>query len=269
MRQVLLALITIIAVASLAAVGSYAHFSDTETSADNVLETGSLDLQLGDWDEGFTDDPLYDSVTQTWYYLGSYPPGMAPGDSLHATVYLTNVGDSAGDHLDIYCDIVNTELTDYDTDEEHDAENAKVGGRDDDDDGLVDEDWFDGIDNDGDGLIDEDLGYGDVPITRAPGYGIFDKDKVMIINYMEYKNSPPSPIVIVWNDGTDWDPAYMADVDGDGKITLYDFDKHPVLNLPPPVGGLANLSMKVTFDINAGDEYQGDQTQMTLIFNLL
>ena len=267
MRQVLLALITIIAVASLAAVGSYAHFSDTETSPDNVLETGSLDLQLGDWNEGFTDDPLYDSVTQTWYYGGSYPPGMSPGDSLEAAVYLTNVGDSAGDHLDIYCVIVNTELDDYDVyPSEHDAEQAKVGGRDDDDDGLVDEDPLDGADNDGDGLIDEDLGYGDV-VPLEPGYGIFDKDKVMIINYMKYQNA--GAIDIVWNDGTEWDPTYMADVDGDGKITLYDFKKHPVPNLPPPVGGFANLSMKVTFDINAGDEYQGDQTQMTLIFNLL
>lgn len=269
MKQVLLALITIIAVASLATLGTFAHFSDTETSPDNVLETGSLDLQLADWDEGFTDDPLYDSVTQTWYYLGSYPPGMSPGDSLEAAVYLTNVGSLTGDRLDIYCVIVNTELDDYDVfPSEHDAEQAKVGGRDDDDDGLVDEDPLDGADNDGDGLIDEDLGFKDV-VPLEPGYGIFDKDKVMIINDMEYQNSPPSPIVIVSNNGTSWDPTYMADVDNDGKITLYDFKKHPVHNLPPPVTGLAHFEMKVTFAINAGDEYQGDQTQMTLIFNLL
>lgn len=266
MKQVLLALTTIIAVASLAAVGTLAHFSDTETSPGNVLETGSLDLQLADWSEDFMVDPLYDSVTQTWYYLGAYPPGMSPGDSLEGVVYLRNVGDSAGDQLDIYCDIVNTELTEQDTSAEHLAENANVGGRDDDDDGLVDEDPLDGIDNDGDGLIDEDLGYGeDVPL--APGYGIFDKDKVMVISDMEYQNAPPA-IEIVSNNGTSWDPAYMADVDGDGKITLYDFKKHPVRNLPPPVSGLAHLSMKVTLDINAGNEYQGDQTQMTLIFNL-
>ena len=272
MRQVLLALTTIIAVASLAAVGSYAHFSDTEMSQDNYLETGSLDLQLADADEGFTDDPLYDSVTRSWYYKNSYPPGMTPGDSVQGVVYLQNVGDSNANRLDIYCHIVDIEL-DNDTDSENDAENYILidTGKDVDNDfdGLTDEDNADGIDNDGDGLVDEDPDPDVSPnVTVDAGRGVYDKSRVMIITYMTYQNAFPTDIV--WNDGTAWDTAYIDDVDLDGKITLFDFKKHPVLNLLPPVSGLANLSMKVTFgEASAGlDEYQGDQTQMTLTFNL-
>lgn len=115
MKQVLLALITIIAVASLGAVGTYAHFSDTETSAGNYLETGSLDLQLADtlpfpggpWplepDEGYGEDPIGDSVTLTWDYELGYPNGMLPGDYLTSRVKLRNVGTIAGSSLHISC----------------------------------------------------------------------------------------------------------------------------------------------------------------------
>ncbi|GAI42300.1 unnamed protein product, partial [marine sediment metagenome] len=66
MRRVLLALITIIVVASLAAVGTYAGFIDTETSEGNILEAGTLDL--------FLENPtgvgasLGHGVLRTWHY---------------------------------------------------------------------------------------------------------------------------------------------------------------------------------------------------------
>lgn len=270
MKQVLTAILIMVFAASLATMGTYAHFSDTETSYDNYMEMGSLDLRLGDHDESFGD--VGDSVTQTWYYEGSYPPGMAPGDSLDSVVYLENIGSLEGDHLDVYCAIVSVEIGD-DTDAENIAENEILitngGGVDNDLDGLIDEDNVDGIDNDSDGLIDEDPGTTTGPVPVTAGRGVYDKDRVMIINYMKYQND--GTVDIVWADGTEWDSNYMADVDGDGKITLYDFKKHDVTDLLPPVSGLSSFSMKVTFGEVAADinEYQGDQTQMTLIFNLL
>jgi len=262
MKVVAVSIIMIIVAVALAITATYADFSDSEVG-EHLLQTGSLDLQLADFDEDFGEDN--DSVTQTWCYIFQYPAGMAPGDSLDSAVYLKNVGTLEADHLDIACYIENMEIGN-DTDAENEAENNKVAGRDDDHDGLIDEDLLDGLDNDGDGLVDEDLD-GSVPFT--PGYGIFDKDIVMIINYMKYQNNITYDIV--WADGTAWDTDYIDDYDGDGIITLYDFKHYEIFNLAPPVSGLANFSMKVTFGDPADDlnEYQGDQTHMVLVFGLI
>ena len=98
MKRILLSVVVILAVASLATVGTLAHFSDTETSAGNYLETGSIDLKLADPDEWFGEDPLGDSVTQTWYL-----PGSLPGDVVEGELSLTNYGDTPADHVDINC----------------------------------------------------------------------------------------------------------------------------------------------------------------------
>jgi len=234
MKVVAVSIIMIIVAVALAITATYADFSDSEVG-EHLLQTGSLDLQLADFDEDFGEDN--DSVTQTWCYIFQYPAGMAPGDSLDSVVYLKNVGTLEADHLDIACYIENMEIGN-DTDAENEAENNKVAGRDDDHDGLIDED-------------------------------LFDKDIVMIINYMKYQNNITYDIV--WADGTAWDTDYIDDYDGDGIITLYDFKHYEIFNLAPPVSGLANFSMKVTFGDPADDlnEYQGDQTHMVLVFGLI
>lgn len=119
MRQVLLSLIIIIAVASLGAVGTYAGFVDTETSADNYIQAGSLELQLGDtlpfpggtgpwiWDEDFGENPMGDSVTLTWDHNLGYPQGMTPSDYLVSQVKLQNWGTVDATGLDINCVNVN------------------------------------------------------------------------------------------------------------------------------------------------------------------
>ena len=133
MKQILACIIVILAVASLATVGTLAHFSDTETSAGNVMETGSLDLQLGDtlpypggtWpyddDEAYGADPLGDSVTRTWDRRLGYPGGMLPGDYLESRVYLRNVGSIEGTRLDIDCVNLNYDPLDNPTTEHKDA----------------------------------------------------------------------------------------------------------------------------------------------------
>ena len=122
MKQFLLALTVILVVASLAGVGTYASLSDIETSTGNYLETGSLDLQLGDdapvvirkdgtieypstIAEGLGEDPLGDSVTETWLL-----PGADVGDIVDSCIYVQNVGSLSGDHLDVYCTIHNIDF---------------------------------------------------------------------------------------------------------------------------------------------------------------
>ena len=77
MRQILMAVLTIITIGSLGAVGTYAGFVDTEVSEDNYVQTGTLELQRGDTetggrnypsfidDEAYGEDPLGDSVQNT------------------------------------------------------------------------------------------------------------------------------------------------------------------------------------------------------------
>jgi len=228
MRQVLLALITIIAVASLGAVGTYASFSDIETSRGNYLEMGSLDLQLGDTkpypggsfpyepDEDYGDDP--DSVTLTWdYELGYSLQGMMiPGDTLASMVKLQNVGSIVGSSLDISCSNQNS----------------------------------------------------------APGSGPLDKDTQMIIDALLYHNMG-NTLNLLANPDPD---KCITDQDGDGKITLNDWELDPIVGLtPPPLGAQAYLEMTVLFDPTAPfvlppgdpDSYQGCWTNMTLLFALM
>jgi len=103
MKQVISALIVIIIAASLATMGTLASFSDIETSPGNYFQTGSLDLQLADADEYYSEEPLGDSVTMTWDYGLQHPDGMEPGQSLVGTVWLRNVGTDDASRLDISC----------------------------------------------------------------------------------------------------------------------------------------------------------------------
>ena len=69
MRKTLLALIVILAIVTASVGGTLADFSDIETSHDNYIETGSLDLKVATADENwvagdFHDDPTLDMVME-------------------------------------------------------------------------------------------------------------------------------------------------------------------------------------------------------------
>ena len=279
MRQVLLALITIIVVASLAAVGTYAGFIDTETSEGNFVEAGTLDLFL----ENPTGigDSLGHGVLRTWHYENP-PLGelMEPGDVLSSYVKLKAFGTGEGSYVDIHCVNVNSEPV-SDMDAENIAENeiliAHGGGIDDDVDGLIDEDDIDGIDNDGDGLIDEDPNPATGPVPITPNRGVYDKDRVMIITRMEYHTT------IIISD-SDIDPAFFVladdDLDGDGRISLYEFQVKGLHGLTPVPNDEGEIIFFMTIEfaemmnrggvlVRVGNEYQGDATNMTLIFALM
>jgi len=239
MKPVLSTIIVILAVTSLGVVGTYASFSDIETSRDNYLETAELNLWLKNpdnigeqWDE---------SVLRTWHYEEKFPSDsnpdappwygrMQPGDSINSYVYLEADGTFVGNHIDIYCSNVNEEL-DLDTEIENEREN-------------------------------ELFGYPDPAIPRDPNQGIYDKDTVMIITYMSYHNT------VIIRSADDFD--YFNDESGDGRISLDEFEKQPLLDLKPvPTDGTIMFAMNVKFDEDAGDEYQGDRTNMTLLFALM
>ena len=64
----------------------------------------------------------------------------------------------------------------------------------------------------------------------------------------------------------------IEDVDGDGKQTLYDLKYgnggNGVDNLPPPDTFQYSFAMNIKFDENAGNDFQGDTFNLTVIFTL-
>lgn len=104
------------------------------------------------------------------------------------------------------------------------------------------------------------------PPWDPDGTGPLDKDTKMIITELIYYiNSSPIDLL---------DPSTPAawrieNVDGYPNITLNDWEEDPIIGLPPPpIGHEASLFMVVLFDGDAGDEYQGCSTMMTLNFDL-
>jgi predicted ribosomally synthesized peptide with SipW-like signal peptide len=79
MRKILIALLGVLLVAALAGAGTFAYFSDTETSTGNTFTAGTLDLTLGE-SEGAP-------VNLT---------NMKPGDTAEGTITVKNVGSLAG-----------------------------------------------------------------------------------------------------------------------------------------------------------------------------
>jgi predicted ribosomally synthesized peptide with SipW-like signal peptide len=73
--------------------GTYAYFSSTKTSTGNVFTTGTLNLQLADNDEGWSN-----GVTATW----ASPSGWAPGDNVTSSIYLRNTGSVAAEAVYAY-----------------------------------------------------------------------------------------------------------------------------------------------------------------------
>ncbi|MFC1983929.1 SipW-dependent-type signal peptide-containing protein [Chloroflexota bacterium] len=225
MKQILLALTVVLVVASLAGVGTYASFSDIETSTGNYVETGDLDMQLGDdapmvtrsdgtienpsaIPEDFGEDPLGDSVTETWLL-----PNAQVGDTVDSCVWVRNVGSISGEHLNVYCTIENIDF------------------------------------------------YG----------GVSNKDEMLVINDLIYRNGPGIPLVQTTPDGQQYQYPHVADDDGDGRITLHDLALYGIRDLPVPSGDFSRLEMSVTFDVPPGVDpnlYQADETKMTFIFHL-
>lgn len=108
--------------------------------------------------------------------------------------------------------------------------------------------------------------------------------KMMIITHMHYDDATPPiswMVDLLTDDG--YDRGYgvspgetgpkVQDIDGDGKITLYDLKYSQSGNgvdnlLPPKRDEATQLEMKIRFDPDAGNEFQGQTLNVTFIFTL-
>jgi predicted ribosomally synthesized peptide with SipW-like signal peptide len=97
--------------------------------------------------------------------------------------------------------------------------------------------------------------------------------KYMVITYICYRDDQ-----ININCLTGEDDGYppnenwrVNDTDLDERITLYDLKMDPLVNLPSPdtqQNGITQLDMRIKFDENAGNDFQGDIFDLTMIFTL-
>jgi|YelNatPaOPRAMG01_1025707.scaffolds.fasta_scaffold33662_3 predicted ribosomally synthesized peptide with SipW-like signal peptide len=95
MRKILILCLAIGVVASMVGVGTFALFSDVETSRNNVFASGTLNMQLSN-DPGTPGQPgSSESVTGTWVS----PPNWKPGDYFEAALHFNNKGSVAAKHI--------------------------------------------------------------------------------------------------------------------------------------------------------------------------
>ncbi|MEW6769869.1 MAG: TasA family protein [Bacillota bacterium] len=97
----------------------------------------------------------------------------------------------------------------------------------------------------------------------------------MVITEMRYYNRDYTWRVDLLSDD-DYDSDYqvspgesgpkVADLDGDGKVSLYELKSQGGMKLRP--SGETRLKMKIRFDENAGNEFQGDTLNLTVYFTL-
>jgi hypothetical protein len=98
--------------------------------------------------------------------------------------------------------------------------------------------------------------------------------KYMIITIMVYKNDEV-PIDCLtghgYHSGQIKDDWKINDANSDGKISLYELKHDPLINLPSPdtqTNGIAQLAMRIKFDENASNDFQGDAFDLTMTFTL-
>jgi spore coat-associated protein N len=103
MKKIIGLSIAAIIVIALAGVGTFAFFSDTETSADNTFSAGTLDLKVSKDGTNYAD-----GVTATW--AGT---NLAPGGAvISGHVDLKNDGTVAADHAEVkFTNSVNNVVT--------------------------------------------------------------------------------------------------------------------------------------------------------------
>ncbi len=98
--------------------------------------------------------------------------------------------------------------------------------------------------------------------------------KYMVITSMWYRNDQLNINCLTGHDeysGETKEDWKVSDTDGDGRITLYDLKMDPLVNLPSPDTQpylYTQLDMKIKFNEDAGNEFQGDIFNLTMIFTL-
>jgi predicted ribosomally synthesized peptide with SipW-like signal peptide len=83
MKKIIGLTIAALLIIGIVGAGTFAYFSDTETSANNTFTAGTLNLGLANVSSNSTG-----SATATW----TSPSNWAPGDNVSATLYVNNAG---------------------------------------------------------------------------------------------------------------------------------------------------------------------------------
>lgn len=90
MRKIALCLVLIGLAAALVGAGTFAYFSDTETSSGNTFTAGSLDLEIQNPDGTWVNDP---NVDLGW---SAAVNNLKPGDVEYIEIPVRNIGTVAG-----------------------------------------------------------------------------------------------------------------------------------------------------------------------------
>lgn len=88
--RIALSLASIAAAGALIIGSTFAFFSDSGTSSDNVFNSGTLNMQLSD-----NNQEDWDSVSGTWGLAS------APGDTFTGDLRITNTGSVAANHIEL------------------------------------------------------------------------------------------------------------------------------------------------------------------------
>jgi len=231
MKKILKSLVVIGGILAITAGATSSYFSDTEKSEGNTLSAGVLDLKIKDGDEGWGD-----GVVGTWT-----AEDIKPGDEydfLAPLIMLSKTHNSIdADHLEITCDynvIEENPCLESDTDCEtnlHPEEMAK-----------------------------------EMLITRCVYRDDVCIDCLTGIKYTNYDTV--NQVCAGTNLGQD-DDWKIEDQNGDGKISFYDLNQDKLDNLPPvPNTPFFNFEMSVKFAETAGNDFQGDTFDLTMMFTL-
>lgn len=98
--------------------------------------------------------------------------------------------------------------------------------------------------------------------------------KYMVITMMFYKNDWVNINCLTGHDsysGQTKEYWRITDANGDGNISLYELKLDPLINLPSPDtqdNKITQLDMKIKFDEDPGNDFQGDIFDLTMIFTL-
>lgn len=105
MKHILLSIVVISALVVAGVGGTFAHFSDTEESVDNLLQVGSMDLKIKKGDV-YVDDPNVAIVISVL--------DIQPEDSEDRTITVKNVGQPEGDICELYIHVKNPRCSNVD-----------------------------------------------------------------------------------------------------------------------------------------------------------
>ena len=98
--------------------------------------------------------------------------------------------------------------------------------------------------------------------------------KYMTITMIRYRNDKVDINCLTGHDdytGQTKDDWKINDANGDGKISLYELKLDPLISLPSPdtqPNIITQLNMRIKFDENASNDFQGDTFNLTMIFTL-